>query len=147
MAQLHKSLGNFPKAIEHLEAYDVIQKDIFNDESDRRLRSLQVIHQTRLAQQEAEIQQQHNLALQHEIAERQRAELALQAANKQLQQQNEELDAYAHMVAHDLKQPLSVVTMLVDMLTEDRDHLSRSQFIRKLHQMRQASRRAHPYRA
>jgi signal transduction histidine kinase len=42
------------------------------------------------------------LALQHEIAERERAEATLRLYAAELEDRNEELDAFAHMVAHDL---------------------------------------------
>jgi GAF domain-containing protein len=51
-------------------------------------------------------------AVQHELAERKRAEEMLQqrnrelaALNAELQARNEELDAFAHTVAHDLQNP------------------------------------------
>lgn len=44
---------------------------------------------------------------QRELAERERAEAALQRYANQLESQNSELDAFAHTVAHDLKNPLT----------------------------------------
>ncbi len=46
---------------------------------------------------------------QQEIAERRRAEEALRQRSQELQARNEELDAYAHTVAHDLKNPLAMI--------------------------------------
>ncbi len=43
------------------------------------------------------------------VEERQQALEALEARNRDLQARNEELDAFSHMVAHDLKNPLSLV--------------------------------------
>ncbi|NJN55592.1 MAG: tetratricopeptide repeat protein, partial [Anaerolineae bacterium] len=142
LTQTYQLLGDFAQALTHFEAFHRIQQEIFNDESDQRLRSLQVIHQTKHAQQEAEIYQLRNVALQQEIAERQRAETALQKANKQLQRQNEELDAYAHTVAHDLKQPLTAVGMYADMLTQFGDRLSAERQMHTIGQMKRAGERA-----
>jgi signal transduction histidine kinase len=43
------------------------------------------------------------------VEERQQALEALEVRNRDLQARNEELDAFSHMVAHDLKNPLSLV--------------------------------------
>lgn len=51
-----------------------------------------------------------------DISERKKAEEELRRYSNELQRQNEELDAFAHTVAHDLKNPLSSVTTLVQVL-------------------------------
>ena len=64
-------------------------------------------------------------AVQHELAERKRAEEMLQqrnrelaALNTELQARNEELDAFAHTVAHDLQNPLAIITGLAEQVEE-----------------------------
>jgi len=64
-------------------------------------------------------------AVQHELAERKRAEEMLQqrnrelaALNAELQARNEELDAFAHTVAHDLQNPLAIITGLAEEVEE-----------------------------
>ncbi|MBC8446106.1 MAG: GAF domain-containing sensor histidine kinase [Chloroflexi bacterium] len=56
---------------------------------------------------------------QQEIAERMRTEEALYQHTVELQARNEELDAFAHTVAHDLKNPLTLITGFAEMLGED----------------------------
>jgi signal transduction histidine kinase len=57
-------------------------------------------------------------AAQAELAERiQTAEL-LRQSNAELQLRNEELDAFAHTVAHDLKGPLSIIVGYADLLLD-----------------------------
>jgi signal transduction histidine kinase len=50
-----------------------------------------------------------NIALTEQIAERERAEAALRQYTVKLEARNKELDAFAHTVAHDLKNPLNVM--------------------------------------
>jgi PAS domain S-box-containing protein len=54
-----------------------------------------------------------------DITERMRAERALQRYTQGLQARNEELDAFAHTVAHDLKDPLSLVMGFSEVLAAE----------------------------
>lgn len=54
--------------------------------------------------------------LRTEIAERQQAQESLSQRTVELEKRNEELDAYAHTVAHDLKAPLASVIGFSDLL-------------------------------
>ncbi|OUD11716.1 sensor histidine kinase [Thioflexithrix psekupsensis] len=49
----------------------------------------------------------------------QKLQRVLLQKNRQLQQQNEELEAFAHTVAHDLKNPLSSIVNFIGVLSED----------------------------
>jgi len=55
-----------------------------------------------------------------DITERKQAEEALHLANADLQARNEELDAFAHTVAHDLRDSLSIIVSAASMLKRDR---------------------------
>ena len=56
---------------------------------------------------------------QREIAERKQAEEALRQRTVELQTRNEELDAFAHTVAHDLKNPVALIMGHAELLTQD----------------------------
>ncbi len=58
-------------------------------------------------------------AAQSELAERTQAEALLRQSNAELQTRNEELDAFAHTVAHDLKSPLGTVVGFAELISED----------------------------
>ncbi len=61
--------------------------------------------------------------LRAEIVERQHAQEALFQRTLELEKRNEELDAYAHTVAHDLKSPLSSVIGFSDLLEKRIDKI------------------------
>ncbi len=61
------------------------------------------------------------------ITERHRAEEQLHQANLELQARNEELDAFAHTVAHDLKNPVHQSLCYAEVLEQDYDALSDSE--------------------
>jgi signal transduction histidine kinase len=56
---------------------------------------------------------------QQEIAERMRAEAALRLHTVELEERNAELDAFAHTVAHDLKNPVGSIIGYADVLAQE----------------------------
>jgi signal transduction histidine kinase len=126
LVEVHQSLsavynkaGQFQRALIHYENFHQIKEQVFNDEAETRLKNLEVVYQVEATRRDAEIEQLKNVALKQEIHERYQAQQALLAANQQLQREIEEreqliydLNAFAHMVAHDLKTPLQSVEIL-----------------------------------
>jgi signal transduction histidine kinase len=64
-----------------------------------------------------------------DITERRRAEDALRQYTAELQARNEELDAFAHTVAHDLKNPVGVVIGFAEMLNDEYTTMPNAQVI------------------
>jgi PAS domain S-box-containing protein len=59
-----------------------------------------------------------------DITERRRAEKVLQQHTHDLETRNRELDAFAHTVAHDLKDPLNLIIGFAELLAEDHATMS-----------------------
>jgi signal transduction histidine kinase len=57
-----------------------------------------------------------NESLLQEVTERRRAEAEVRQLNDRLRQSNEELEQFAYVACHDLKQPLNQIAMLTDIL-------------------------------
>ena len=66
----------------------------------------------------------HYLAVKEDITNRKQVEAALRESNAELQTRNEELDAFAHTAAHDLKNPLGVMMGYAELLADDFDAMS-----------------------
>lgn len=66
---------------------------------------------------------------------------ALRRRTFQLQARNEELDAFAHTVAHDLKSPLAHIVGFAETLEHDYPELSNEELLRSLHTMAQSGRK------
>ncbi|GIK39459.1 MAG: hypothetical protein BroJett011_32920 [Chloroflexota bacterium] len=77
-----------------------------------------------------------------DITERKQAEEALRAQNEQLQARNKELDAFAHTVAHDLKNPLGILTNMAEILLEDYPHMPSYKLAEYLRSIAHSGRRA-----
>ncbi|MBZ0252026.1 MAG: hypothetical protein K8I02_01685, partial [Candidatus Methylomirabilis sp.] len=60
-----------------------------------------------------------NWALQSEIRERRRTEAALAARSEELERSNKELDDFAYIASHDLKEPLRGISHYAQFLMED----------------------------
>lgn len=76
--QVYKSLGDYRSALDHFEKYFSLQKKIFDTESDRRLKTIEIVHQVEFAQKNAEIYQLRNGELQKVIEEQKKAQQELE---------------------------------------------------------------------
>ncbi|WP_420645532.1 tetratricopeptide repeat protein [Candidatus Leptofilum sp.] len=77
LAEAYESQGDYEKAFIHYKQFHKLNKEAFNDESNARLQTLNVQHQTEIAQREAKIFEQKNIELEKEIKERKEAEALL----------------------------------------------------------------------
>jgi PAS domain S-box-containing protein len=75
-------------------------------------------------------------------SQREAAHAALRESNAELQIRNEELDVFAHMVAHDLKTPLGAIMGYAELLTETYDTLSTEAILQTLNSINRVGRKA-----
>ncbi len=109
LSQSYKQLGSYEKALTHFETYHELYKKNNSEQMQRRLTNLRVVYETDQARKNAEIVELKNGVLEQEIQKREEVELSLR-------EMNEELKAFAHMVAHDLRSPLSTVTVTLELI-------------------------------
>jgi signal transduction histidine kinase/Tfp pilus assembly protein PilF len=98
--EIFRGIGNYEKAFIHFEQYFTTEKEIINQESDRRLKSLSIQYQFLNAESEKKIALQEK-----EIYMLKNIELA--EANENLIRVNEEKNEFMGIAAHDLRNPLS----------------------------------------
>ncbi len=70
------------------------------------------------------------LVVLHDITARREVEEVLRRTNQELEARNEELDAFDHTVAHDLRSPLSIVIGYANTIADYADTLSREELQR-----------------
>ncbi|MCC6147861.1 MAG: GGDEF domain-containing protein [Anaerolineaceae bacterium] len=79
LARIYKHRGEYQKSLEHFEHFYQIKDSLFNEETDIRLKTLEIVHQLETAKKDSELYRLKNVDLQKEIEERKKAEVALQA--------------------------------------------------------------------
>jgi K+-sensing histidine kinase KdpD len=83
------------------------------------------IHRASLYQQV----QEHAIQLEQHVAER----------TAELQARNQELDAFAHTVAHDLKSPLALITGFTNLLIDEHEQMDPPEAVKLLHYIEKSS--------
>ncbi|MBC8043482.1 MAG: tetratricopeptide repeat protein [Rhizobacter sp.] len=58
LTDYHQQRGNFPKALYHHKIFHELKEKVFNEESDKRIRNLQVLHQVEQTKKDAELDRQ-----------------------------------------------------------------------------------------
>lgn len=105
LSRAHKMLGQYEAALEHFEQFQSIKERVYNEQADLRLKTLQAVYDLETAKLEAQAQLLRNQTLQKEIDQREKL-IA-------------DLDAYAGNVAHDLKNPIGVISAYSSLLVSD----------------------------
>lgn len=116
LSDIYKRCGEFETALTHYEEFYRLRESVFNTESDKRLRSLQVIHQleqtrreSNLFQKQAEDLKQANEALSAVLLE-------MEQHKKNAEEANRFKSLLLSIAAHDLRNPLSTIVTLTDFI-------------------------------
>ena len=109
LAKAHKKLNNFEKALHHYEQFYQFEKRVINDETEKKIRSLEAAYQVEKAQKEAEIYQLKNVELQNEIHEREKAQLEAEKATKAKSE-------FLANMSHEIRTPLNGVIGITELL-------------------------------
>lgn len=84
----------------------------------------------------------HFVAIKEDITQRKQMEMELRRSNAELQVRNQELDAFAHTVAHDLKSPMGIIAGFGELLQESHAAMPPEQLHTILRTMTQSARKA-----
>lgn len=109
LANAYKESNDFQQALFHFEKYHKYEKNIRNDETERKIRDLESTYKIQKARQEAELYQLKNDALQKEIKKRREAEAVAEAAAKA------KSDFLANM-SHEIRTPLNGIIGVVELM-------------------------------
>jgi hypothetical protein len=67
MANIYERQGKLSQALAHYKQFYAIEKEVFNEKADQKLKTLQVIHDTETTKKEAEIYRLRNVELQEAL--------------------------------------------------------------------------------
>lgn len=155
LASVYEELHEPALALSHFRQFYTVQREVFNEQSDKRLKDLQVRYQVEQTTKEAEIYRLKNVELAAANAEvyRQKTSIEAQArkieeANELLREKNIELERLNHekneflgIAAHGLKNPLSGIVMTASMVTSYMDSFSVEDIIESLARIEATARR------
>ncbi len=96
----YKEQKNYAKALHHHERFLSVRQEVFSEQSDKRIRTLQFEYDYKAAEQEAEIYRLKNI---------------------ELVKANELKDEFLAIVAHDLKSPLQTIMGFAELIKEKPD--------------------------
>lgn len=105
MSAAYKSLGDFEQALIHYEKQQSVKEYIFNQQADMRIKTLQTQYEVERVSMESEAQSSRNRVLEEEINLR--------------EQMINDLESYADNIAHDLKNPIAVISTYMALLESD----------------------------
>ena len=112
LAAVYERQSQNAKALEHYKEFHALNEAVIGERASKRLAVLSVTYQVEAAQREAE-------AYRLQANELQIKEEALRQRTIELEARNQELDAFAHTVAHDLKNPVSRIISATELLLDD----------------------------
>ena len=78
LADLHEHAGQFASALRSYKAFHTLKETVFNENANKRLAGLRVIHQVETARRDSEISYLRTIELKKEIEERKAAQTALE---------------------------------------------------------------------
>lgn len=87
---LYEEYDDTEQALSYFKHLYKLEKELFNEESNQKIRNLQVMHETETAQREAAIFQQENRKLEQTITVLEQTKLELQTALNEVEQRAEE---------------------------------------------------------
>jgi signal transduction histidine kinase len=133
LAAIYKEQGNFAQALAHYERFHQIKCAVFNEEAERKVKALEVIHRVETTRKEAEVYRLKYAQLEEEIAEHRRTEAELKVTVLELGETLERLkstqrqlntaeaanrlkDQFLTLISHELRTPLSVILLHSEIL-------------------------------
>lgn len=115
-----EKLKNFERALYHSRLYHDLHERVFNQHSAERLRNLQILHQVESTKKENEIYRLRNIELAQAYKDADNLSRSLSLTNAELNEAIEQLEIINKekndifgIVVHDLRNPLTAITLTV----------------------------------
>ncbi len=115
LAECYESQGSFRKALDYFKAYDQLKTTLQDEQSRKYLNNLMIQLKLERAEKEKEEHRAQNIKLDHSL--------------KELQQLHDDKNEFLAIAAHDLKNPLSGIQSLADLIKTGPENLSKNELV------------------
>lgn len=116
LADHYRQEGNFEMALQHLDAFSEASQQLLKHQMQLRSKLMDLRLDLGKSEYLNSVFQEQNTRLEEEIEKRKRIEAELEEKNELLEKRNQEKDTILAVVAHDLRNPISAVISIVEML-------------------------------
>lgn len=110
-SELLEQTGEFEKSLKHYKLFYEYWKQVFSDESDKKMKNLQVLFEVDKQKKETEIYRLKNI---------------------ELAQLNTEKNEFLGIAAHDLKNPLTGIILTTSIIRRNIDKFSKDEFLKRI---------------
>jgi len=118
LAQFYKKCGDYERAFHHLESFARVSEEMLKHQLELKIELLKLQTDLGKTQHENTVIQEKNSLLKAEIEKRKVIEAELEQKNIALHERNSEKDAILGIVAHDLRNPISAVISITELLEQ-----------------------------
>ena len=140
---VHEHLKNFELALHHARLFHELHERVFNQHSAERLRNLQILHQVESTKKENEIYRLRNIELAHAYQDADTLSRSLSLSNAELNEAvsqleiiNKEKNDIFGIVVHDLRNPLTAITLNVSGALSNSPKLSADDMVKILQKIK-----------
>lgn len=132
LSELYEAQGKSDEALAFYKTYCRVKDLVYNAEKSKLIANIHARYQAEQKEKEARIYRLENVELKSEIQYRQQVEAELRKSNYNLEQLIQEKNEFLGIVSHDLKNPLTHILGVVELMAMYQDNIpenEREQFL------------------
>ena len=125
LAELYEAISNFELSLNYYKQYHDLERDLFNTDSHLKSKGLIAQYESEKNRKEYEAAREKNIELEQVI--------------QKLDTLNEEKDHYISIISHDLRDPLSAIYGITDLIIAEQDTTSKEELIEYITSINQSA--------
>jgi signal transduction histidine kinase len=125
LAELYEAISNFEEALSYYKKFHDLEREIFNTDSHLKSKGLIAQYESEKNRKEYEAAREKNIELEQMI--------------QKLDTLNEEKDHYISIISHDLRDPLSAIFGITDLVLAEQDSTTKEELLEYITSINQSS--------
>jgi signal transduction histidine kinase len=125
LAELFEAISNYEEALTNYKKYHDLERDLYNTDSHLKSKGLIAQYESEKNRKEYEAAREKNVELEQMI--------------QKLDTLNEEKDHYISIISHDLRDPLSAIFGITDLILAEKDTTSKEELLEYVNSINQSS--------